>query len=626
MPDLSKILYQVINNRGSAFFYTPAIYPNAKSYLFCGENTEIRTSTVTGIPKALKKIDEEISNGKIGFGYLTYEAGYFFEEMESETSNEQLLNFCIFNSSDSLSCFDSRGINIDLNSSSDDVLIDNFFINTSRNEYINSVNTIKNFIKEGFTYQVNFTVKGRFKLKADISKLFASLIFQQSAEYISIINTGENIIISFSPELFFEVDLPSRNITAKPMKGTIKRGIHLEQDALLKSELENSVKDRAENIMIVDLLRNDLGKISRFNSIKPSSEFEIKNYESLFQMVTTVTGQLNTTEFSDIVSALFPCGSITGAPKRKTMEIISMLEKESRGVYTGAIGMLLKDKWIFNVPIRTLNLKGKDGEIGIGSGIVWDSKAENEYEEVLLKSDFLQKPVPEFRLIETMLLEDGKIFLEKEHIDRLESSADFFLFNFHKILLTEILKTYKTNQKGSYKIRLEFDKQGKIYPEMKPYLKPNLNARVIIAGERISSKNKFYYFKTTNRGLYNTSLNDARLNGFDEIIFFNEKNELCEGAISNIVILIKGKLFTPTADSGLLNGTMRNKLLKNGVIKEKLLFEEDLINADSIFLINSVFKLRRVSHLQKRDGLVHKYDNDAYSKFIEFETLINNLI
>lgn len=625
MHKISEILNTVLKNEGSAFFYTPSIYENAKSYLFSGNFEEIKVTSSLNLMDALKQIDFNLESGKVGFGYITYEAGYYFEELPPVISSDSLLNFNFFESAENITAIDSHDIIIDLKVYSSS-LINNFKLNLTKEEYIESIFRIKEQIEEGYTYQVNYTTKGRFNLSVGIPELFVSLLFQQSAEYISLINSSGNVIISFSPELFFDVELPENKITAKPMKGTVKRGKNFPEDQSLREWLNYSEKDRAENVMIVDLLRNDLGKICEFNSIKPSKKFEIKKYESLYQMVTTVTGRLNKKKFSDIIKALFPCGSITGAPKRKTMEIIASVEKESRGVYTGAIGMLLDNKWIFNVPIRTLNITEKNSEIGIGSGVVWDSIAENEYDEVLLKSNFLKYPVPEFRLIETMLIEDGKIFMENEHLSRIEATARFFLFLFPSAEFLQLLHKFKTGYpSGLYKLRVELDKYGKLYSEITAYTSVNNIGKIVISGERISSENKFLYFKTTNRKLYNDSYQLSITKGYDEIIFLNEKNELCEGAISNIVLKFGKQYVTPGLSSGLLPGTLRERLLKENIISERILTMRDIYNCDQIFLINSVYKIKMITKVERGDGTLFSDKPEAHDEFLKLKTLINNL-
>ena len=284
--------------------------------------------------------------------------------------------------------------------------IKNFKLNTSKNEFTKSISKIKSYIEEGDTYQVNYTIKGKFDFEGSYSGLFSNLVFNQSAQYIAVINNNGKIIISLSPEMFFEIK--GRKIISKPMKGTARRGIDHSNDEFIKYELERSEKNRAENVMIVDLIRNDLGRVSEYGSVKVKNIFEVEKYESVYQMVSTVESKLKkNVKLSDILKNIYPCGSITGAPKIRTMEIINELEKEKRGIYTGSIGLIRKNKITFNVPIRTLTIdkKSNKGEIGLGSGIVWDSIAEEEYEETKLKGKFLTEPNKPFEIIETMKIE-----------------------------------------------------------------------------------------------------------------------------------------------------------------------------------------------------------------------------
>ena len=264
--------------------------------------------------------------------------------------------------------------------------------------------------------------------------------------------------------MFFEIKRTL--IKSMPMKGTIKRGINPVDDKLLFKKLKQSEKNKAENVMIVDMIRNDLGRISRYGSIKVDNLFEIEKYESVYQMISTANSKMNKkVKLSGVLRNIFPCASITGAPKIRTMEIIRELEKERRGIYTGSIGLITKDKITFNVAIRTvvLNNNCKSGSIGLGSGIVWDSIASEEYEETILKGRFLTSPNKKFQLIETMLVENKNIFLLKDHLERLRISADYFLFNFDESKILKQLNsiTSRLDQK-KYKLRMTLNKYGSL--------------------------------------------------------------------------------------------------------------------------------------------------------------------
>lgn len=588
---IEDILNQVLQNPNSAFFYTPPFYKKSYSYLFLKPKNEIIVNNQNELKK-LKLIDNLLNKGLNSYTLIKYEAGYLFEDQFKKylrKSDKKLLQFYFFDGKNFKKIASNK---IEIGDINKNYQIKNFKLNTSKKKFLNDIRSIKKFIAAGDTYQVNYTVKGNFKLIGDPINLFKNLMFNQSAKYSAFINSGNDLIISLSPELFFLIE--KNKIFAKPMKGTLHRGKNIHEDLLLKYSLSISKKDQAENIMIVDLLRNDIGKISQFGKVKTKNLFQIETYETLHQMTSTIQGTLRQKiNFENIIKSLFPCGSITGAPKIRTMEIINHLESDKRGIYTGAAGILNKDKKILNVAIRTIKLNKKtgNGEMGLGSGIVWDSSPEAEHNETLLKSNFLLKPLPYFELFETMKVENGKIFLLDDHLERLENTANYFLFNFDKNKILKIIKNEieKIDVNLIYRLRLKLNKWGQInimiyeYPYSINYIK------IILSEKIISSKNKFQYFKTTNRKLYDEELLKYYKKGFSDVIFLNENNEIAEGAITNIFIVKDKTWFTPPLSSGILNGVYRKHLLQNNVnIKEEKIYLNDLLNCDQIILTNSL--------------------------------------
>jgi len=310
-------------------------------------------------------------------------------------------------------------------------------------------------------------------------------------------------------------------------------------------------------------------------------------------MVSTVESILKkNVRLSDIQKNIYPCGSITGAPKIRTMEIINELEKEKRGIYTGSIGLIRKNKITFNVPIRTLTIDKKSckGEIGLGSGIVWDSIAEEEFEETKLKGKFLTEPNKAFEIFETMKIEDGKIFLLDEHLDRMKQAADYFLFCFERQKTKSYIKKVISRiDKNDYRFRIALEKNGNLTHTFSEMFQSFNEAKVIVSKNKIYTKNRFQYFKTTNRSLYNQEYNKYTSKGFFDVIYFNEKGELTEGAITNIFIYKNNVISTPPINAGILPGVYRKHLLKNDSgIRERRLYLEDLLEADKIVLTNSV--------------------------------------
>jgi para-aminobenzoate synthetase/4-amino-4-deoxychorismate lyase len=614
--NIEQLLNIVTVNKDAAFFYTPAIYDNAKSFLFENPVKTVTTTNPNEFLACLNKVDELLERGLIGYGYISYEAGYLLEEklidLLNQVPNQPLIKFRFFEKENVKTILSSEitfgnAAEIIKNAKHE---ISNFNLNTDYKNYKSAVGKIKKYIKDGETYQVNYTVKGKFNFIGNIDSLFLKLIFNQSARYTALINDNTDYIISISPELFFE----SKNgeITAMPMKGTAVRGKNIREDLKIKDKLFESEKNKAENVMIVDLLRNDFGKVSETNSVFAESLYNIEKYESVFQMTTKIKSKLNTESFAEVIKKVFPCGSITGAPKIRTMEIINELESEPRGIYTGAIGMLQKNNWILNVGIRTIlvNKLFSNGEIGIGSGIVWDSDADEEYDEVLLKSKFLTNTNNYFEIFETMLCEKGGIFLLAEHLKRLSETADHFLFMFdeHEILsaLTKTISNLDGNK--NYKIKFCLTKWGNIKIDISEIEKSEKKYKIGISKKRINSEDCFYYFKTTKRELYNSELTKYMEEGFDEVIFFNEKDELCEGSFTNIFLKIEGNWFTPPVKCGLLNGVYRQHLIENDKsIKERILKMSDLLAAEGIILTNSVRKSIKSDSVYSDNKLLKKF-------------------
>ncbi|MCB9206555.1 MAG: aminodeoxychorismate synthase component I [Ignavibacteriales bacterium] len=474
--------------------------------------------------------------------------------------------------------------------------ISNFELDITKKEYVEKITKIKQYITEGDTYQINFTTKAKFNFDGVLASLFLNGIFNQSAGYSVLINTENNFILSFSPELFFKTDY--KTIISKPMKGTLKRIANPEEDKKLVDSILHDEKNLAENVMIVDLLRNDIGRIAETDSVKVSRLYEVEKYETLYQLTSTIKGQLKQNKLSEIIKNLFPSGSITGAPKIRSMQIIAELEKSSRNLYTGSIGIFTNKEATFNIPIRTVTIDKKTnrGEIGLGSGIVWDSDAEKEFDEVLLKGKFISEQKEYFELLETLLWENGNYFLLDYHLKRLRKSADYFLFNFDQEKIATELKNISSNlnENVKYKVRLLLNKWGSTKIEYSEIAENHAEANVALSRKIRCENEKFLYHKTTYRP-WDEELRIAKQKGFDEVLFVNEKDELLEGAISNIVIEKNGKLFTPPLSLGILNGCYRQYLIDQNLCNERLLTLEDLRNADKIFICNSVREMIEIS-------------------------------
>ena len=454
-------------------------------------------------------------------------------------------------------------------------------------EYKKGFDKIKSEISNGNTYEVNYTLDFEIKTKYSSTEIYNYFLMYQKTPYNTFIKNDYEEILSFSPELFFKKN--GNRILTKPMKGTIERGKTPEEDLKNIEFLKNDIKNRAENIMIVDLLRNDLGKISEVGSVKVPKIFDIETHKTLHQMTSEVESVLkNNTTLYDIFEAIFPCGSITGAPKISTMRIIDNVESGKRNIYCGAIGFIHKDFCEFSVPIRILQ-KTKDDTCytyRAGGAIVWDSEVEDEWNEAILKTSFLSQNSKNWQLIETLKVENSKPILWTEHLERLQKSANDLNFKFNNEILN-----LKFCENGMYRILLS--QNGEYEIQHKPLNKITTN-KIVISNITVNSKNVFLQYKTTYRPYYKKAFEKIKSGEIYDEIFFNEQGELTEGARSNLVLELDGELFTPPCSCGLLGGTYRKKLLNENKIKEKILYRTDLDRADKIFCINSVRGMRLV--------------------------------
>jgi para-aminobenzoate synthetase/4-amino-4-deoxychorismate lyase len=463
-------------------------------------------------------------------------------------------------------------------------------------DYIGKVREVRRSIAKGDVYQANLTGKFAFPFSGDPFSLYLRLRAVQPVPYGAFLRTESACIVSLSPELFFRVR--GEKIETRPMKGTAPRGLTDALDRKASRALKADPKNRAENVMIVDLLRNDLGRVCRTGSIRVSRLFEVQRYRTLLQMVSTVSGTLlPQTSPCTILRALFPCGSITGAPKISSMRLLRGLEPVPRGVYTGAIGILLPGgNMTFSVAIRTVTVENGQAEAGAGGGIVWDSQPEAEFREAHQKARYLVEPCVDFELVETFLwtLRGGFRFLA-DHLRRLSSSARYFGFRFRRdavlAALGSAIRGRGTDDAG--KVRLLLRRDGHVSVTLSPFPgdgKERPPWPIALSRVAVSSRDPFVRHKTTNREWRDDELRKAREAGFGEVLFLNERGELAEGAITNVFLEISGRLVTPPAACGLLEGVYRRRILsdRRRRASERVLFPEDLEKADKIFLTNSV--------------------------------------
>jgi len=474
----------------------------------------------------------------------------------------------------------------------------------SAEHYRHNLDRIKEYIAAGDTYQVNYTLRLRFDFAGSPAALYTALRRNQSVAYSAWLKMGGQQTLSFSPELFFRKT--GDRCTVRPMKGTSSRASRAEDDVQRAEALRHDEKNRSENVMIVDLLRNDLGRLSLPGSIRATSLFDIETYETLHQMTSTIEGHLRPgLSLLELFRGLFPCGSVTGAPKIRTMEIIHELEGGPRGVYTGAIGHITPNgNAVFNVPIRTVVLRDNQGEMGIGSGVVSDSDPEQEWQECRLKARFLSQPTPVFELIETMVwLPDDGYWLLDYHLERLLASAATLGFYVDQATVQANLTTLATSFTASQRVRLTIGKDGTVRLAHAPCPPPQRDlAAAIREGESrllplvafsrqpTDSNEPWLYHKTTLRGRYDEARDRATAAGFYEVLFLNERKEVTEGAITSLVVNQGGRLLTPALGCGLLPGVFRRHLLATSPLPlaEATLTLDDLRRAEALYVGNSV--------------------------------------
>lgn len=543
----------------------------------------VQTSQHSEIMDKLTELERYHQEGLHIVGFLSYEAAHGLDSQWPKPiyfDAPPLLYFAVFQSPDQQ--------NIPL--SSKNQTIDRWEMNTSEQAFITQVECIQKAITDGEMYQANLSVR----LNAHGAKLtladYDAWQNEQQPRYGAFIDTQNFQIISLSPELFFKVE--NGFITTCPMKGTAPRGETPEQDQILAKNLAESSKDQAENIMIVDLLRNDLAKICQPHSILAKPLFSLEPYPSVWQMTSTVQGKLrDNTSFSQILQALFPSGSITGAPKRKAMEWIQTLEKNPRGPYCGAIGLIKPNgDMVFNVAIRTLwsNTTTSEWQAGLGAGITIGSQAAQEFQEIQWKGRYLKRPsMPTVSLIETLRLEQGVYPYYAGHLERLIRSASALQFpppeSSVKPVLDQIAQELPLN---TYKVRLCYRASGQIHVGYEPIQPLTYVPLVKLASFPISPSTNFLY-KTTNRERYEPFLKEIRSPVWD-ILLWNAAGLITEFTRGNVVWQEQGKLWTPPLECGLLPGVFREQLIKKHLIHEKTISLKEIPNIERLWFINAV--------------------------------------
>jgi para-aminobenzoate synthetase/4-amino-4-deoxychorismate lyase len=526
------------------------------------------------IAGALAAIEAARTAGKYVAGYFAYELGYGLEpklhRLMPEESGKPLLWFGVF---DEAGCFEGAAASHLLESLPQGRAYASPLTHEwSREDYRTRFGRVRALIEAGDLYQANLTFRSRFAFTGDALAFYRDLRARSLASCGAFVDDGQRKILSLSPELFFEIR--DGQIAARPMKGTAARGPDAQADEAAREGLATSEKDRAENLMIVDLIRNDLGRIAETGSVDVGKLFAVETYPTLHQLVSTVTARVrDRITAADIVHALFPCGSITGAPKIRAMEVIRELEESSRGAYCGAIGCFAPDGSArFNVAIRTITIEGEQGELGIGGGVVYDSDADREYDECILKAAYFEAARKPIGLIETMHYAAGEGIVRRDlHLSRLERSARRLGLPFRPGETARALADVVSANRSNQRVRLLLADDGSVevtcaeFPagEDRPW-------RFAVSPLRLPSSDALSRHKTSWREhLEGERARLAKLLHCDEVVFLNEEGDVVEGSRTNIFIRLGSGLVTPPLSSGCLDGCLRRELIARGEAVEE---------------------------------------------------------
>ncbi|MBV9691975.1 MAG: aminodeoxychorismate synthase component I [Ktedonobacteraceae bacterium] len=618
--------YHLLQSKENAVLLESTKYDqdNGYSFLFVDPIHILQIHRVSEVASLLAAIPDYLQQGYYLAGYFAYECGYHIEKLglrEYCSQKQPLAWFGVYRQplmydhvSGKLQVVPGLESAASLPHTAPDEIthsLSDIHFDLDEAEYRENVQRIKEYIRAGDVYQINFTGRYHFTFDGSPLSLYKTLKSRQRVCYSAYLRSAGQEILCFSPELFFS--LKGRSIITRPMKGTAPRGRTHREDQHLEQWLFNDSKNRAENVMIVDLLRNDLGRICQVGSVTVPQLFSVEKYNTLFQMTSTVEGTLKEgVDYYQVFRSLFPCGSVTGAPKIRAMEIIQALERSPRGVYTGCIGYFAPtlhhssrvSRAMFNVAIRTVVLENGRGEMGVGSGITYGSAASDEYAECMVKAHFLTSTASEFAILEGILWKDGYQRLDK-HLRRLADSANYFGYAYSQASIEDVLSQVSADLVAgcSYKVRLKLRQTGQVHGEAIQLQQASTAEQIIaLSAAQTDSQNSMYYHKTTQRALYDRATRFAQQNGYADMLFLNEKGEVTEGATNNIFIERNGYLLTPAVDCGLLNGIYRQYILEeNPRAREAVLHLHDLLEAEKIYICNAIRGLRQVKLIIKQN-------------------------
>jgi para-aminobenzoate synthetase/4-amino-4-deoxychorismate lyase len=577
-----------------------------RSYFFADPVEVVTAHTLADMPMLFERIEQARRDGLWAAGYVSYECGYHWEPTAvpaflPAAEDLPLAMFGLYREPEAFLAESGvwNGLSREAPAKAD------WQFEVSEAAFTANVEAIRDWIAAGDTYQANLTARFATEHAARPELLFAQMMAAQPVAFGALLHLGHGEraahILSVSPELFFRRD--GRAITVRPMKGTAARGRDAAEDAARMAALARDEKNRAENLMIVDLLRSDLGRIAEMGSVQVKTLFDVERLSTLLQMSSEIAATLRPgVSAYQTFGALFPCGSIVGAPKVRTMQILRQMEARTRGVYTGAIGYFAPDagdgdRAVFSVAIRTAVVRGEHAEMGVGAGITYASDPAEEYAECRLKADFLHDEP--FELIETMRVENGGCALLDRHLARLGASAAYFDFACAREAVRRAIEAQCSmlGREQAWRLRMTLDRSGTVrFGPPEAVVPDSSRLEAMLWPEPVRAQDRFLRHKTTRRALYDRAIAEARAQGCVDAIFLNEHGQVAEGAIHSVMVRHGDRWRTPSLDAGVLPGVFRAHLMATMPTLEEADFGlEELLDADEIRLINAVRGARVVT-------------------------------
>ena len=556
-------------------------YVTGRALRFPAVREVLAATTADEVAHVLRAADQATQQGRWAVGFLTYEAGRALAGDEVEAVDGlPLAWFGVTDAPVEVPLAEPGRGGYDVGPWSTAI---------DREAHRAGVGVVRDHIAAGDVYQVNLTTEWHASVAGDLAAFYADLAARQRGAHNGFVDTGRFAVLSASPELF--VEWRGDEVVMRPMKGTAPRGRDLAEDAAIVAALRASEKDRAENVMIVDLVRNDLARVATTGSVAVRSLGAVERFGTVHQLTSEVTARIRPdVDFVDLMRAVFPSGSVTGAPKRRAMAVIDEVEGRPRGIYCGAVGFLGPAargsvRARFNVAIRTVVVDRRTGtaSYGSGGGITWSSDAGAEYEELLTKTAVLAPAPAEPHLLETMRsADDGSIHRLDRHLRRLADSAAYLGYAYDDDAVRAALATVL----GAHRIRLTLSRAGAVDVTCTALPAAGGTVRLALDPEPVDRHNPWLRHKTTDRGVYDRRR--ARWPEADDVVLVNREGEVTETTIASILVRIDGSWWTPPLDAGCLPGVERGFLLDTGAVAERAVTVDDLLAAEAIEVVSAL--------------------------------------